>query len=104
MLVQDLDGTLNESTGVRVGVGPVQTAHAADDVDQVNGCPGKRHPEASQAVAGLLRLQTQLLQLLFMLRKRQIVNIKSKSPKNVCWCVCKVNVTHTKAELSNCSL
>lgn len=87
MLVQDLDVGLNESTGVRVGVGAVQTAHAADDVDQVNGCPGKRHAEASQAVAGLLRLQTQLLQLLFMLRKRQIVNIKSKSLKNVRWCV-----------------
>lgn len=80
MLVQDLDVGLNESTGVRVGVGPVQAAHAADDVDQVNGRPGERHPEASQAVARLLCLQTQLLQLLFMLRKKTDREHKIKKP------------------------
>lgn len=57
------------STGVRVGVGPIQTAHAADDVEKVNGCPGERHAETSETTARLFCLQTELLQLLLVLRR-----------------------------------
>jgi len=57
------------STRVRVGVRPVQTSHTADDVEKVNGGPGKRHAEVAETTARLLRLQTQLLQLLLVLRR-----------------------------------
>lgn len=60
-------GSENGSTRVRVRVGAVQTSHAAHDVEEVNGRPGKRHAEAAQATAGLFGLLPQLLQLLLVL-------------------------------------
>lgn len=64
------------STRVRVRVRPIQTSHTADDVEKVNGCPGKRHAKTSKATTGLLCLQTQLLQLLLMLKRDTIKETK----------------------------
>lgn len=36
------------STRVRVRVRPIQTSHTADDVEKVNGRPGKRHTKTAK--------------------------------------------------------
>lgn len=61
--------TYINSTGVRVGIWPIQTSHAADNVEKVNGCPGERHPKTAQTTTRLLCLQTQLLQLFLVLKQ-----------------------------------
>lgn len=39
------------STRIRVWVRPIQTSHTADDVEKVNGRPGKRHAKTSETRA-----------------------------------------------------
>lgn len=58
-------------TRVGVGVCSVQPAHAADYVKQVDGSPGKGHPELSEARTRLFGLSPQLLQLLLVLTVTQ---------------------------------
>lgn len=49
------------STRIRVRVRPIQTSHTADDVEKVNGRPGKRHAKTAETHARLLCLKAQLL-------------------------------------------
>lgn len=39
------------STRIRVRVRPIQTSHTADDVEKVNGRPGKRHAKTAETRA-----------------------------------------------------
>lgn len=99
------------STRVRVRVRPIQTSHTADDVEKVNGCPGKRHAEIAKTTARLLCLHTQFLQLLLVLqrdmrcvieelkryrRSYNICNSPSGGPANMDGKYCS-----TQTELSN---
>lgn len=38
------------STRVRVRVRPIQTSHTADNVEKVNGRPGKRHAKTAKTI------------------------------------------------------
>ena len=52
----------------------LQTAGTVDDVHQVDGGPGEGHAVAAQALAELLRLGSELLQLLLVLQWRRTSN------------------------------
>lgn len=55
------------STRIGVWVRPIESSHAADDVQEMNGCPSKRHAKTTETSTRLFCLKTQLLQLFLVL-------------------------------------
>lgn len=74
-LYQIADVFEDSSTRVRVRVRPIQTSNTTDDVEKVNGRPGERHAKTAKTTTWLLCLQTQLLQLLLVLKVGQRVEM-----------------------------